>query len=281
MNKLIGWYSWRILNLRYFPKSKQFDRVPKRIKTHKFVIRITNEFTLKTLQKRGREEENRKNSSSRSVITKSNKKKRIQNHNILKIFRKPMHKRTLLYQSKASSIKSPFTHSTLKTSIRFVKHQACILSPCLLKRISSSKMHDAHTPPLPPFPSRKNRCSNSSATSLHSTRKRFFFVRRWLAPSSFLYSIVLTRDGRSSSRANPAGFLGYERGYWNFENPPRRCGQRRLCIRKKSLETAARFRPSSLSLSLSFDSLTEFSTMIGYLFIFILSRFAPQHALSQ
>lgn len=103
-------------------------------------------------------------------------------------------------------------------------------------------------PPLPP--SRKNRCSNSSATSLHSTRKRFFFVRRWLAPSSFLYSIVLTRDGRSSSRANPAGFLGYERGYWNFENPPRRCGQRRLCIRKKSLETAARFRPSSLSLSL-------------------------------
>lgn len=91
---------------------------------------------------------------------------------------------------------------------------------------------------------------------LHSSRKRFFFVRRWLAPSSFLNhslssSIVLTRDGRSSSRANPAGFLGYERcspaRILEFRKSPRRCGRRRLCIRKKSLETAARFRPSPLS----------------------------------
>lgn len=132
---------------------------------------------------------------------------------------------------------------------------------------------------LPPPPPRKNCCSNSSAGGLHSSRKRFFFVRRWLAPSSFLLaalfppSIVLTRDGRSSSRANPAGFLGYERcspaRILEFRKSPRRCGRRRLCIRKKSLETAARFRPSSLCLSIHLLNSPRFPEWLAIFSFFI------------
>lgn len=124
---------------------------------------------------------------------------------------------------------------------------------------------------------------------LHSSRKRFFFVRRWLAPSSFLNhslssSIVLTRDGRSSSRANPAGFLGYERcspaRILEFRKSPRRCGRRRLCIRKKSLETAARFRPSSLCLSIHLLNSPRFREWLAiFLFFYYLVSYRIFHFL--
>lgn len=96
----------------------------------------------------------------------------------------------------------------------------------------------------------------------------------FLPPSRSLSpSIVLTRDGRSSSRANPAGFLGYERcspaRILEFRKSPRRCGRRRLCIRKKSLETAARFRPSSLCLSIHLLNSPRFPEWLAIFSFFI------------
>lgn len=117
-------------------------------------------------------------------------------------------------------------------------------------------MYDAHTDLV--RMSHKNCCSNSSVGSPF-LQKTILLRSTMTTASSFFhhslsFSIVLTKDGRSSSRANPAGFLGYERcspaRILEFRKSPRRCGRRRLCIRKKSLETAARFCPSSLCLSI-------------------------------
>lgn len=107
-NKLIGWYSWRInqiysycpksyiyicifnyldfdcfwlydfdINLRYFSNQKKFDLVPKRIKTHKFIIHIINVQPLTTLQKWRRKYFTIYKKNSSKHIIKSNKKKRI------------------------------------------------------------------------------------------------------------------------------------------------------------------------------------------------------------
>lgn len=84
---------------------------------------------------------------------------------------------------------------------------------------------------------------------LRSTMTSALFLPQ---PLSFLldrfnegWKVVLARKSSRISwvRCSPARIL-------EFRKSPRRCGRRRLCIRKKSLETAARFRPSSLCLSI-------------------------------